>query len=192
VLVSLGRVTAYLLVLAVVFGVNLLPALGPPTWAVLVWFRLHDHLFVPLLVVEGVLAACAGRFLLATVFGLLRGRVSRKTRENLGAARKVLQGSRGKAWTAFGLFVLSPVPSAQLFEAAGLIGAPLLPLTLAFGAGRLVTYSVYAGGASAAADTDFGRIITHELTSPVGLAVQGALLLGLFALTRIDWHRFVH
>ena len=33
-------------VLGVVFAVNLLPALGPPTWAVLVWFRLppmaHD------------------------------------------------------------------------------------------------------------------------------------------------------
>ena len=33
----------FLAIAAVVFGVNLLPAFGPPTWAVLVFFRLHDH-----------------------------------------------------------------------------------------------------------------------------------------------------
>jgi hypothetical protein len=33
----------YALVAAVVLGVNLLPAFGPPTWAVLVWFEVtHD------------------------------------------------------------------------------------------------------------------------------------------------------
>lgn len=188
---SFGEVSPYLLVLVVVLGVNLLPALGPPTWAVLVWFRLHDQLAVPVLVVEGVLAACTGRYLLARAFGALRGRVSARSRDNLEAARHVLEGSPGRAWAGLGVFLLSPVPSAQLFEAAGLVGARLLPLTLAFGAGRLVTYSLYVGGASAAERTDLGRIVTRELTSPWGLLLQGLLLLGVLALGRVDWRRFV-
>ncbi len=34
----------YLVLAGVVFGVNLLPAFGPPTWAVLVFFRLQSDL----------------------------------------------------------------------------------------------------------------------------------------------------
>jgi uncharacterized membrane protein YdjX (TVP38/TMEM64 family) len=175
----------------VVLGVNLLPALGPPTWAVLVWFRLHDHLPVWVLVLEGVVAACLGRYLLARAFGLLRDRVGKDTKDRLAAAGEVVQGSRGRAWAGLGLFLLSPVPSAQLFEAAGLVGARLLPITLAFGAGRLVTYSLYVGGASAAENSDFGRIVSRSLTSPLGIGLQAVLLVALFAMTRIDWRRFV-
>ena len=34
----------WLLVVATIFGVNLLPAFGPPTWAVLVFFCLSSNL----------------------------------------------------------------------------------------------------------------------------------------------------
>jgi hypothetical protein len=187
-----NALTSSLLVVAVVFGVNLLPALGPPTWAVLVWFRLQHGLAVPALVVLGALAAASGRYLLGSGAALLRDRVSQRQRDNLSAARHVLQGSPGKTRAALGLFLLSPVPSAQLFEAAGLIGARLVPLTVAFAAGRLVTYSVYVGGASAAEHTDFGRLVKENLTSPAGVGVQVLLLAGVYALTRVDWRRFVH
>ena len=43
--------TQYLVVAAVVFAVNLLPAFGPPTWAVLVFFRLHSDVNAVALVV---------------------------------------------------------------------------------------------------------------------------------------------
>jgi hypothetical protein len=33
----------YLALAGVVFGVNLLPAFGPPTWSLLVFFRLQSH-----------------------------------------------------------------------------------------------------------------------------------------------------
>ena len=37
---------------------------------------------------------------------------------------------------------LSPLPSVELLEAAGLMAAPLLPVTSAFFAGRLISYSL--------------------------------------------------
>jgi hypothetical protein len=49
-----------LLLAGVVFGVNLLPAFGPPTWAVLVFFGLQSDLTAIPLVPIGALAATSG------------------------------------------------------------------------------------------------------------------------------------
>ena len=66
----------------------------------------------------------------------------------------------------------------------------LLPLTLAFFSGRLVSYSLYVAGASAAKDS-LGVILEDSLTSPLGLVLQVAML-ALIALVRVDWTRFLH
>lgn len=188
----MSDLVAYLALVGVVLGVNLLPAFGPPTWAVLVWFRLHEHLSVIPLVVLGALAAATGRVLLALAFRRLRGRVSARQKANLEAAGKVLQKDRRRSFVGLLLFALSPVPSAQLFEAAGLIGAPLRALTAAFFAGRLVSYSLYVTGAKAAENTDAGRLVSRTLTSPLGIGLEVLLLLGLYGLTRVDWSKRLH
>ena len=118
----------------------------------------------------------------------LRPRLSAARRESLGAAEHALVGSRGKAAAGLGLFALSPVPSAQLFVAAGLMTVPLLPLTLAFFSGRLVSYSIYVAGASAAKDS-LGDVFDDSLTSPGGIGLQIVMLAALVALIRVDWTR---
>jgi hypothetical protein len=65
---------------------------------------------------------------------------------------------------------------------------PLLPITLAFFAGRLVSYSIYVAGASAAKDS-LGDVFEDSLTSPLGLTLQLAMLAALVALLRVDWTR---
>jgi uncharacterized membrane protein YdjX (TVP38/TMEM64 family) len=182
-------VTEYLIVVAVVLGVNLLPAFGPPTWALLVFFRLNTQVSPVPLVVLGAMAAAGGRLLLAAAFSHLRGHLSDTRRRNLQAAGKILQRDRKRSVAGLGLFALSPVPSAQLFEAAGLIGVSLVPLTAAFFAGRLVSYSAYMAGASAAKSTSAGALVTSSFTSPWGIALQALLLAGIVGLARIDWLR---
>lgn len=177
----------FALMAAMVFGVNLMPAFGPPTWAVLVYYRLSLHLAVVPLVLIGAVAAASGRFVLAVVFSHLRGRVSDRTKANLDAAGKVLSRNRKRSLAGLGLFALSPIPSAQLFEAAGLIGVALRPLTLAFFAGRLVSYGIYVGGASVAATTGLGKLVTSSFRSPWGIALQVGLLIALVLFSRIDW-----
>jgi uncharacterized membrane protein YdjX (TVP38/TMEM64 family) len=98
----------------------------------------------------------------------------------------VLVGSRTKAVAGLGLFALSPVPSAQLFVAAGLLTVPLLPLTAAFFVGRLVSYTIYVTAASAARGS-LGDVLGDALGSPLGIALQVALLAGLVLLLRFDW-----
>jgi hypothetical protein len=181
------QLTPYLFLVAVVFGVNLLPAFGPPTWAVLLFYRLATGLAVAPLVFLGALAAALGRLVLALAFTHLRGRLPARQTANLTAAGKVLSRDRKRSAAGLALFALSPLPSAQLFEAAGLVGVALVPLTAAFFVGRLISYGVYVGGASAAANTSAGRLMTSSLTSPWAVAVQLLLVVALVCLARIDW-----
>ena len=88
------------------------------------------------------------------------------------------------------MFALSPLPSAQLFVAAALLAAPLVPLTAAFFAGRLVSYTIYVTAASAAKHS-LGSIIKTSFSSALGLAVQLAMLAGLLALLRVDLARIL-
>jgi membrane protein YqaA with SNARE-associated domain len=176
----------YLVLAGVVFGVNLLPAFGPPTWAVLVFFRLQSSLAAVPLVIVGALAAASGRLLLGYASGRFRDRLSAERLEHLEAAREALSGGRKRAFAGLGLFALSPLPSAQLFVAAGLLRAPLVHLTAAFFAGRLVSYTIYVSAASAAKHS-FGSVIKSAFTSPLGIALQVVMLAALVALVKVDW-----
>jgi membrane protein YqaA with SNARE-associated domain len=167
--------------LGVVFAVNLLPAFGPPTWAVLVFFSLDFDLPAVPLVIGGALAAASGRFLLASAARRLRPRLSRARLAHLHRAEEALSASRLRLAAGLALFALSPLPSGQLFVAAGLMTVPLLPLTAAFFAGRLVSYSIYVGVATVA-ERSLGSLALDALTSPLGMALQIAMLIGLAAL----------
>ncbi len=188
----MGPVDDYLVVALAVLGVNLLPAFGPPTWAILVLFNLHGDYATPALVVVGALAAAAGRLALAFGTRALRRYLPRAYRANLEAAAEALTRRRGRAVAGLALFAVSPVPSAQLFEAAGLLHtARLVPLTAAFFAGRIVSYSIYVGGSTALKDTDTGDVLLSSLTSPWGIALQVAMLVVLVLLARVDWGRLL-
>lgn len=177
----MSGVTQFALAIGVVFAVNLLPAFGPPTWAVLVFFALDFDLPAVPLVLGGALAAAAGRFVLANGARRLRPRLSAARRASVARIERALRGDRRRTLAGLGLFALSPVPSGQLFAGAGLMTVPLAPLTAAFFAGRLVSYSIYVSVASIA-ERNLGSLALDALTSPLGMALQLAMLVALGAL----------
>jgi membrane protein YqaA with SNARE-associated domain len=176
----------YVLVAAIVFAVNLLPAFGPPTSAILVAVTLNYDLAAVPLILTGAVAAAGGRYLLANGARRIRPRLSVKRLANLAAAEHYITKNRGRTGVGLALFALSPVPSGQLFTAAGLMRVPLLPLTAAFFAGRLVSYAIYVTGASAIKHS-FGDELIDSLTSPIGIAAQVIALVALVAFLRLDW-----
>jgi membrane protein YqaA with SNARE-associated domain len=183
--------TAYLILFGIVLAVNLLPAFGPPTWSIIVLYGINTDLPLPATVGVAALAAASGRFLLAYGFRLLGDRAPEKMRRNLTAARQAFERRKGAGILALGLFALSPVPSAQLFEAAGLARVRLVAFTGAFFAGRLVSYSIYAASARTLRSQTLGGTLTESMTSPLGLAIQVAMIGLLVALTQIDWERLL-
>lgn len=181
----------YLILFGIVFGVNLMPAFGPPTWSIIVLYGLNSDLPTHAIILVGALAAASGRLVLAHAFRLLGTRVSEKTRANLTAAREAFERNRKGGIVALGLFALSPVPSAQLFEAAGLAGVRLLGFTTAFFAGRIVSYSIYAYSAKEVRQSSFGDVLAGSISSPLGVGLQLAMIGALIAFARIDWAKLI-
>jgi membrane protein YqaA with SNARE-associated domain len=180
----------YLALFAIVFAINLLPAFGPPTWAVLVFTRLHWHLNPVALVLLGATAAMGGRYLLARGARHFKGRLPGRLRDNLEAARTLIGRKRVGAAALFGVFVVSPLPSAQLFLAAGLLDLPLGLLTLAFFVGRLASYSIYVSLATLA-DRQLGSVVSRVFGSPWSIGIQIGLLVAVCFLPFVNWRRFL-
>jgi hypothetical protein len=181
-------VAAHLLVaVLVVFGVNLMPAFGPPTWAVLVFFKYrHPELAAPALVVGGAVAAASGRLVLALVFRTFGAKLPRKRQESLRILGHALGESRAGILASFALFATAPLPSAQMFEAAGLARIRLRPLLVAFLLGRLVSYSLYVGAASTAHNS-LRRLFDKGLFSPQAIAAQLVAVGFVIGIVVVDW-----
>ena len=175
-----------LLTAGLVFAVNLMPAFGPPTWVVLAYMKIrYDVPSVPLVLV-GATSSAVGRYTLARCARALRRRLPRERRDNLELIGRRLEAEPATSAGMLGVFLVSPLPSAQLFIAAGLAEVRLGRLTAVFFAGRLVTYSIYVAGTVVAVDR-FGDVLTHGIYSPLGIAIQVLMLAGLVMLVRVDW-----
>ena len=177
--------------IGVVFAINLLPAFGPPTWAVLVFVRFQWPDVPPAaLIAGGALAATAGRLVLAVGARKLGGRLPPERRANLEALGQTLAKSKTGLVASLAVFVFSPLPSAQMFMAAGLAGVPLLPLAGAFLIGRSVSYTLYVTAATAAQET-VHRLLRQGLTSPAAIAIQLAGLAAVVVMIKVDWIKVI-
>ena len=176
----------YLTLVLIVVAVNLLPAFGPPTWTILVVARLDWHLNPIALVVLGAVSASVGRYLLATLAHRFNSHLPKRLRANLEAARTLVQSRRLGSVALFALFVVSPLPSAQLFVAAGLLELRLRPLTAVFFVGRLLSYSFYVSAATLAQQR-MGHALTNAFGSPWSIAVQVLLVVGVCLVPFVHW-----
>ena len=178
----------YLVLVGIVVGVNLLPAFGPPTWAVLVYARLRWHLNPVALIGLGALSATLGRYVLASATRRLRGWFPQRSRANLATLAERLTRRRGVVAGFVTLFVISPLPSAQLFSAAGLLDLSLVPLCAGFLAGRLITYSLYVT-TTIVIESQVRGVLANVWGQPWWIALQILLLAGVVVLPAIPWGR---
>ena len=178
----------YLFAAFIIFIMNALPAFAPPTWSILVFFSLKYQLEPVALIILGVLSASSGRLILAMYFRKVRERLPKGWVTNMENAGTHLRKSTKHATALFLLFFLSPLSSAQLFEAAGVMkNQPLKPLIGAFAAGRVLTYSTYVTGAGILSASSLGDLIREKMTSPSAIAIQILMVLALVMLGNIKW-----
>ena len=175
----------------VVFLCNLAPIFAPPTWSILVYFLITHEINPAEAVILGAISAGLGRFLLAHATRALRNYIPIKARKNLFDAGKVFEENKGRRYGLFALFILSPLPSAQLFEAAGLMQMNIARLTLAFFSGRIVTYSIYAAGAFKLKSSNLGELITSAFKSPYAWLLQIISIMLIYLIAKIDWRKWI-
>lgn len=181
--------TAYLIAVMVVFVANVVPAFAPPTWSLLVFLELNFELQPVVLVVLGVLSATAGRTVLAIYMRHSTRWMPRAYVANMESAGRYLTRTRGRLMATAALFFVSPLSSAQLFAAAGIMRTiRLRPLIAAFALGRSVTYSTYVTGAHLVKQSDFGDVVLETLKSPWAVAAQILMVVGVIALGMRPWN----
>ncbi len=184
--VMLGLLAAY----AVVFLINLVPAFMPPTWSILAYFVIRFELPLLPLAIGGAVAASSGRYVLAIVSRRWGRRLLSPAQQTKLSVLGVWLETRAR-WTAplaVLIYSFGPIPSNQLFMAAGLTATRLTPIVAAFLAGRLISYTVWV---------NLANVVTHRFEDLFTARLQrgGALALELLALgalvlfTRIDWPR---
>jgi uncharacterized membrane protein YdjX (TVP38/TMEM64 family) len=179
-----------LTVLAVVFLANVVPAFAPPTWTLLVLFIVNYNVAPIPLIICGVIAATLGRYVLALYFRAFSSVLPKRWVANMESAGQYFTANTDRKFGILALFLISPISSAQLFEAAGLMKElKLRPLLIAFAAGRTISYSFYVFTASSLKETNFGEIIINNLKSPYAIALQIAMIIGIVALGNIKWRR---
>ena len=158
----------------------------------IVIYSINTRTPAPTIVLVAALATASGRFLLARVFRLLASHVSEETKRNVAAARVEFERKKRNLMIALGLFVLSPVPSAPLFEAAGLAKVPLLGFTAVIFVGCTISYSIYLLTTKNIESTNVGEVFRQAITSPFGIALQVATIVLLVGFTRIDWAKHLN
>ena len=187
----MNSISPLLILALVVFLCNLAPIFAPPTWSVLVYFLITHELGAAEVVAIGAISAGLGRFLLGHATRKLRNYIPIKARKNLYDAGQVFEEDKSRRFGILALFIVSPLPSAQLFEAAGLMNMNLIRLTLAFFSGRIVTYSIYATSANQLKSTDFGQLVTEAFKSPYAWALQLFSIALIYLIARVDWRKYL-
>ena len=178
----------YLVVVAAVFAANVVPAFAPPTWSLLVWFELSFELSAFWLVAVGVASATAGRTVLAFYMRRSTRWMPAAYVANMETAGAAITKTRGRTLATLALFFFSPLSSAQLFAAAGIMKTMRIrPLMLAFALGRTVTYSFYVAGAHAVKKSSVGDIVLEQLRSPWAIVVQVLMVLLVVLLGMKRW-----
>ena len=177
---------AYLLAAGIVLAMTITPIPLPPSWLVLAYLSVELDANPAGVVVAGALGAGIGRVGLAAWTRALGPRLmGAGTRANVDYLAERLRGRRGTLGVA-ALLALSPPPAGALITAAGVLRVNLALVGAATVAGRLVTYGLGVGLASAATDeiADRLRDWVAPWTVTLGLLALAAVL---WLLARIDW-----
>jgi|ERR1019366_692094 membrane protein YqaA with SNARE-associated domain len=179
----------YLVLAGLILGINLLPAFAPPTWAILAFYKINTDLDTVVIIMIGVIAAASGRYILARATRLIRHKLKKQYVENLESIRSHLSRS-SRGWILYFLFfVISPLPSAQVFEAAGLMDAQLIPIAIAFAFGRGISYTVSVLSASTLKEHAMSKLVLDTIKSPWAIALQLVCILGIYFLLKVDWSK---
>jgi membrane protein YqaA with SNARE-associated domain len=182
-----------LVAFGVVFVINVIPYFMPATWTMVAFFLIAFHLpFWPLCIGSAV-ASTGGRYLLALLSSRWgRKLLSPKQRQNVSALGNWLnQRADWRKTLAVFLYSMGPIPSNQIFIAAGLANAQIRPVAAGFFLGRLLSYPIFAGTAKGINDR-FDNIFIRAWRDPKTLVLELLSIALIIAFTRIDWPRLLH
>jgi membrane protein YqaA with SNARE-associated domain len=175
----------YFLLALIVFGVNVVPAFMPATWSLLAFFYLRYHLLFAPTIIIGAACATLGRIVLyALSKDFLQPHIPKKSRENLLVLGNYLNKNQKLAVSFVLGYAFLPIPSNQVFIAAGLADVNITLIAFSFFIGRLISYSFWVSLSNRVAKNLETVIIRHytKIGTPIAELIS-ILLIILVILT---------
>jgi hypothetical protein len=177
--------------LALVFLINLVPAFMPSSWMVLAFFYIKFGLPLLALTVGGSILSGLGRLALARASLILKRRFLKGKESDLDELGGFLNDHRNYVGLTVFLYTLSPLPTNNLFIAAGMVEVNMARVLLGFWAGRIPANTLLVW------TTD--KVFSHGLKSLfegaygdwVAIALQLASLGSIVLLYMLPWGRWL-
>lgn len=180
-----------IVIFAVIYILNTLPAFAPPTWMVLSFVGFNYPQFNLLsLALAAAFAATLGRITLATLsqFIIRKKLLSTKTKENIDVLKDALEYRKNQTMGALLVYSFTPLPSNYLFIACGLTTLSIKIIAIPFFMGRMVSYTgwIFLGEETYKHLDIDGGLVGGYLSAYFILTQIGFLLL-IYLFTKVDW-----
>lgn len=182
---------SYVLLASLVLGLNIIPAFMPPTWTVLAFFvTKYDLLLIPVVLI-GASCATLGRVVLAGISRKYFRRIlSADSQENYASIGDYLNRHRKLTIPLVIAYAFLPIPSNDVFIAAGLAKVKIKLLAGSFFVGRLISYTFWVSLTQRFSDNLVDIFSKHYTKAgSIVLEVVGLLLLYLFG--KIAWKKIL-
>ena len=176
--------------LALVFLINLVPAFMPSSWMVLAFFYIKFGLPLLALAVGGTILSGLGRLVLARASLILKRRFLKGKESDLDELGGFLNDHRNYVGLTVFLYTLSPLPTNNLFIAAGMVEVNMARVMLGFWVGRIPanTLLVWTTGK---VFNSLGSLFTGVYGDWAAIGLQLASLGSIVLLYRLPWARWL-
>ncbi|TAK63498.1 MAG: hypothetical protein EPO22_06545 [Dehalococcoidia bacterium] len=176
--------------MALAFAINLAPAFMPSTWMVMAFFYIRFDLPLLVLTLGSAVASALGRMVLAWESHAFSRRFMPGQRQDLDELGAFLDEHRQVIGPAVFLYALSPLPTNNLFIAAGMTGVSMTAVVAGFVASRMIANTFWVWTTHKAFDS-LGSLFTDAMTGPIGITLEIAGLVAVVLTFRLPWARWL-
>ncbi len=172
------------------FVINLVPAFMPSTWMVMAFFYIRFDLPLLVLTIGGAFASAAGRILLARASTAFTRRFAADKSSDLRELGSFLDDRRAYVGPAVFAYSLSPLPTNNLFIAAGMTGVNMTAVVTGFVAARVLANTFWVWTTHKAFE-NLGELFRGVFSGPAGIAIEVAGVVSIVLLFKVPWARWL-
>lgn len=175
---------------AIVFGINLAPAFMPSSWMVMTFFYIRYGVPLLPLTIGGAIVSGFGRLLLAKGSAWFSQRYMAGRRADLDLLGEYVDRNRHIAGPATFAYTLTPLPTNNLFLAAGMVGVNLAWVLAGFWAGRILadTFWVWT---TERVFSSIGNVFEGAFSTPWAIALQSLSITSVALLYILPWSKWL-
>lgn len=182
---------AYVLLASTILGMNIIPAFMPPTWIVLAFFVTKYNLPLIQVVVIGACFATLGRIILANISNrYVRRFLPGDSQTNYASVGSYLNSHKNVTIPLVITYAFLPIPSNDVFIAAGLAKVRIKLLAGSFFIGRLISYTFWVS-LTQKLNGNLVDIFSSHYSKIGSIVVEIVGLIVLYLIGKIAWKKIL-